>query len=110
MKHRIIYDTGQGRSLRMNAQQLRIDLSAAEALVVSHGHSDHTGGIAQVIASGFRGRLYAHPAALLPKFQGTRTPHRPCCCSAEVQVSPSRAATTVKIITSRTTLVTTTNR
>jgi 7,8-dihydropterin-6-yl-methyl-4-(beta-D-ribofuranosyl)aminobenzene 5'-phosphate synthase len=68
-QHHIVYDAGQGRSLRENAQRLGIDLSAAQALVLSHGHSDHSGGIAELIASGFRGRLYAHPAALTPKFQ-----------------------------------------
>ncbi|MGD0792826.1 MAG: MBL fold metallo-hydrolase [Terriglobales bacterium] len=67
--HRILYDTGQGRSLLENSRLLRIDLKTAEALVTSHGHSDHTGGIAQLMAAGFRGKVYAHPAAFAKKYQ-----------------------------------------
>ena len=60
-QHRILCDTGQGHTLRQNATRLGIDLTAAEALVISHGHSDHTGGIAALMAAGFRGKTY-HPS------------------------------------------------
>ncbi len=68
-QHRILCDTGQGHSLRQNAELMAIDLTSVEALVVSHGHSDHTGGIAALMAAGFRGKTYVHPAALNPKYQ-----------------------------------------
>jgi len=74
---RIICDTGQGHTLRRNARLLGIDLARAEALVISHGHSDHTGGIAELMAAGFRGKTYIHPAALNEKYQREKTPpHR----------------------------------
>ncbi|MGB9254218.1 MAG: MBL fold metallo-hydrolase [Candidatus Korobacteraceae bacterium] len=72
-QHRILCDTGQGHTLRQNAKRLGIDLTAAEALVISHGHSDHTGGIAALMAAGFRGKTYIHPAALNPKYQREKT-------------------------------------
>jgi 7,8-dihydropterin-6-yl-methyl-4-(beta-D-ribofuranosyl)aminobenzene 5'-phosphate synthase len=40
--HRILYDTGQGKTLLENARALKADLRAADALVLSHGHSDHS--------------------------------------------------------------------
>ncbi len=67
--HRVLYDTGQGRSLMQNARLLGIDVSRADALVISHGHSDHSGGIAALVASGFRGKVLANPAALAKRYQ-----------------------------------------
>jgi len=76
-RHRILYDTGQGYTLRPNAKLLGLDLASAHALVISHGHSDHTGGIAALMGAGFRGKTYLHPAALNPKYQKEKTPpHR----------------------------------
>lgn len=76
-QHRILCDTGQGHTLRQNAKLLGIEVESADALVVSHGHSDHTGGIAALMAAGFRGKTYLHPAALNPKYQREKTlPHR----------------------------------
>jgi 7,8-dihydropterin-6-yl-methyl-4-(beta-D-ribofuranosyl)aminobenzene 5'-phosphate synthase len=68
-EQRILYDTGQGRTLLDNARLLGIHLKDADALVVSHGHHDHTGGIATVMASEFRGKVYAHPAVLAKRYQ-----------------------------------------
>ena len=72
--HRILYDTGQGHTLLHNARLLGIDLTTAEALVISHGHADHTGGIAALIEAGFHGRMYMHPAALNAKYRREKTP------------------------------------
>lgn len=75
--HRLLSDTGRGQTLRHNAHLLGIDLASANALVVSHGHHDHTGGIAELIAHGFRGKIYAHPDAWQAKFQKLdRPPHK----------------------------------
>jgi 7,8-dihydropterin-6-yl-methyl-4-(beta-D-ribofuranosyl)aminobenzene 5'-phosphate synthase len=73
-EHRVLCDTGQGHTLRENAKLLGIEIGSADALVLSHGHSDHTGGIAALIAAGFRGKTYLHPAALSPKYQRQKTP------------------------------------
>jgi 7,8-dihydropterin-6-yl-methyl-4-(beta-D-ribofuranosyl)aminobenzene 5'-phosphate synthase len=67
--HRILYDTGQGQTLVDNARLLGIDLSNADALVLSHGHSDHSGGIAALIGNGFHGKVFANPAAFAKKYQ-----------------------------------------
>lgn len=42
---RILFDTGQSGLLLRNAELLHIDLREIDFLVLSHGHSDHTGGL-----------------------------------------------------------------
>ncbi len=43
---RILMDTGWGFSAVYNAQLLGIDLDTIDSIVLSHGHRDHTGGLA----------------------------------------------------------------
>jgi 7,8-dihydropterin-6-yl-methyl-4-(beta-D-ribofuranosyl)aminobenzene 5'-phosphate synthase len=40
----ILFDTGQTGALVRNAGFLGVELSSANAIVLSHGHYDHTGG------------------------------------------------------------------
>ena len=54
----ILFDTGQGMVLRHNARELGFDLSAADAVVLSHGHYDHTGGL-QAELDSFRRATHA---------------------------------------------------
>ncbi len=44
----ILFDTGQSSALVHNAECLGIDLSLTDAIVLSHGHYDHTGGLVAV--------------------------------------------------------------
>ena len=43
--HNILFDTGQTGTFIENAEQLRVDLSSLESVVLSHGHYDHSGGL-----------------------------------------------------------------
>lgn len=65
---RVLFDTGQGFALGPNAAALGVDLSRAEAVVLSHGHYDHTGGLGEVLRQARNPRLYAHPAAFADKY------------------------------------------
>ncbi|MDD3654658.1 MAG: MBL fold metallo-hydrolase [Desulfotomaculaceae bacterium] len=58
---KILFDTGERGNLLGNSRVMGIDLKAVEALVLSHGHYDHTGGIKSFLQ--YRGELpvYAHP-------------------------------------------------
>lgn len=53
-----LLDTGAGSALAANAGALGIDLSCAKALVLSHGHYDHSGGIIDFLASNSDAKLY----------------------------------------------------
>ena len=50
-QHCILFDSGQQTALAHNAQRLGIDLSRATALVLSHGHYDHSGGVPDFLAA-----------------------------------------------------------
>lgn len=65
---RILFDTGQGAALLGNAFRLRIELNCLDAIVLSHGHYDHTGGLADALRGNPSAAIYVHPDALKPKF------------------------------------------
>jgi len=58
---KILFDTGQGLSLRGNACALMVDLTAIKKIVLSHGHYDHTGGLAHVLFPPRGVEIIAHP-------------------------------------------------
>ena len=65
---RIIFDTGLSDACCFNARMLGIDVTQAHAIVLSHGHYDHTGGLSAVRKLAPDARLFLHPAALNPKY------------------------------------------
>ncbi len=65
---RILFDTGQGNVLSGNARRLGLRLELVDAIVLSHGHYDHTGGLSDALRSARRTKVYAHPAAFTPKY------------------------------------------
>ena len=58
---KILFDTGQKLALSHNAQILGIDLSRIDAVAISHGHYDHTGGLKHLLEKNTAFSLYAHP-------------------------------------------------
>ena len=69
-RHCILFDTGQTDLIVKNASALNLPLSKVDAIALSHGHYDHTGGLNAVREMAPRSRIYLHPAALAPKFAG----------------------------------------
>ncbi|MFP4639436.1 MAG: MBL fold metallo-hydrolase [Guyparkeria sp.] len=65
---RVLFDSGQGQVLASNAERLGVSLAGLDAVVLSHGHYDHTGGLPAVLERSPGARLFLHPAALEPKF------------------------------------------
>ncbi|OQY35339.1 MAG: hypothetical protein B6241_02280 [Spirochaetaceae bacterium 4572_59] len=68
--HKLLFDTGQSANFIRNAQEMRIDLSDLEYVVLSHGHYDHSGGLKSltehaknfslVLGTGFFQEKYAY--------------------------------------------------
>jgi 7,8-dihydropterin-6-yl-methyl-4-(beta-D-ribofuranosyl)aminobenzene 5'-phosphate synthase len=65
---RILFDTGQGHVLLHNARRLGCSLENLDAVVLSHGHYDHTGGLADVLQLPGAPTIYLHPSAIEDKF------------------------------------------
>ncbi len=63
-----LFDTGQGPALGTNAPRLGIPLESTDAVILSHGHYDHTGGLLHIMNLQERPAIYAHPAAFEPKY------------------------------------------
>ncbi len=66
-EHTILLDTGHSREcMAWNARQLGISLAGIEAVALSHGHFDHTGGLPTLFCGEVRQiPLVAHPDAFL---------------------------------------------
>ncbi len=66
--HKVLFDTGQGNVLASNAYRMHVPLHEADTVVLSHGHYDHTGGLAEALKTNRLATVHAHPAALAPKY------------------------------------------
>lgn len=70
-EHTILFDSGRTRlGVGRNLGVLGIDLTRLEAIVLSHGHADHYGGLNRVIKylNGSSMPLIAHPDAFLNRY------------------------------------------
>jgi 7,8-dihydropterin-6-yl-methyl-4-(beta-D-ribofuranosyl)aminobenzene 5'-phosphate synthase len=67
---KILFDAGPaGVATLNNAPRLGVDLRSADAMALSHGHMDHTGGLAGVLrAIGKRIPVYAHPDVFADRY------------------------------------------
>ncbi len=65
---KILMDTGQGFVLERNLERLDLSLADVKTVALSHGHYDHTGGLSTALAMMDSPTVYAHPAAIEPKF------------------------------------------
>ena len=63
-----LFDTGQSDIILKNANLLGIAPAETDAIVISHGHYDHTGGLDAVLDIAPKATLYLHPEALGQKF------------------------------------------
>lgn len=65
---RILFDTGQGGALLPNARTLGVGLDEADVVVLSHGHYDHTDGLADALALAPEARVIVHRDALVARY------------------------------------------
>lgn len=63
---RILFDTGNnGKIFEHNVQELNVDLKRLDAVVISHRHSDHTGGLNYVLKVNPSVKVYTPPEPAL---------------------------------------------
>jgi 7,8-dihydropterin-6-yl-methyl-4-(beta-D-ribofuranosyl)aminobenzene 5'-phosphate synthase len=64
----ILFDTGPGEELLINAQALGIDLAVTDTIALSHGHYDHSGGLEHALRLARSANVYCHPGAVQPRY------------------------------------------
>ena len=71
-RHRILLDTGASEVFIRNAEKMGFDLSTVDYVFVSHGHSDHAGGLQYLVARNREAKVLVSPNAMSGKFFSKR--------------------------------------
>ena len=79
-ERRILFDVGPDAAFLDNARTLGIDVAAADTVVISHGHSDHGGGLKAYLErtrdAACPAPVYVREHAFEKHLSGTRERHR----------------------------------
>ena len=70
--HKILLDTGASDMFVRNAELLDIDLSDVDYVFISHGHSDHAGGLRYFLEQNQNAQVIVSPDAMSGKFYSKR--------------------------------------
>lgn len=71
-EHRILLDTGASDVFIRNAMRLGIDLGTVDYVFISHGHSDHAGGLKHLMRINNKVQVIVSPDAVSGKFFSKR--------------------------------------
>lgn len=67
---KILFDMGETSAFARNAERLGIDLGDVDLAVLSHGHSDHGGGLSEFMRINKTAPIYVSRYAFLPHYNG----------------------------------------
>lgn len=66
---KVLFDTGDSKEALMhNIKFLKLNLKNIDAVVLSHGHLDHTAATVEVVASAGGTKVYGHPETFIKRF------------------------------------------
>jgi len=71
-RHKILLDTGASDLFIRNAELLDIDLSDVDYVFISHGHSDHAGGLRYFLEHNLQAKVIVSPDAMIGHFFSKR--------------------------------------
>ena len=71
-RHKILLDTGASDVFIQNAEQLGLDLSTVDYVFISHGHSDHAGGLQYFLEHNRQAQVIVSPDAMSGMFFSKR--------------------------------------
>lgn len=71
-KHRILLDTGASDVFIRNAEKIGYDLNTVDYVFISHGHSDHAGGLRFFMNVNDKAKVIVSPHAISVKFFSER--------------------------------------
>ena len=69
----MLFDSGQSKNFAFNAEILGIDIASIDILILSHGHYDHTGGLAHFIENNEKAKIIIKKEALWLKFKNDKS-------------------------------------
>lgn len=72
---KILFDTGKGKAIGHNIALHKISLKKIDALLLSHGHYDHTGGLKYILKRAPSIKIFAHPSILEKKYSAKNKFH-----------------------------------
>lgn len=70
--HRVLLDTGASDMFIRNAELLGVNLSDVDYVFISHGHSDHAGGLRYFLEHNQKAQIIVSPDAMSSKFFSKR--------------------------------------
>jgi len=62
-KHRILFDMGKSDLFLENAKKMGVNIADVDVAVISHGHSDHGGGLEAFLNENSKAGIYVHNRA-----------------------------------------------
>jgi len=68
---RILFDTGQTEAMIANLELFEVEPESIDAIVLSHGHYDHTGGLYALLERNSHATVFAKSQLFEPKYHGS---------------------------------------